>query len=38
VNAAKEAFEGAYEDEQLGQLVDRLRIEQQALELILADS
>jgi hypothetical protein len=35
-NAAQEAFEGVYEDEQLGQLVDRLQIEQQALELIRA--
>lgn len=33
-NAAQEVFEGVYENEQLGQLVDRLQIEQQALELI----
>lgn len=35
-NAAQEAFEGAYEEEQLEQLVDRFQIERQALELILA--
>jgi hypothetical protein len=37
-NAAIEAFEGIYEDEQLGQLVDRLQVEQKALELIIIDS
>lgn len=37
-NAAKEAFEGAYEDEQLAQLVDQPQIEQAALELIRAES
>ena len=37
-NAAQEAFEGAYEEEQLGQLVDRLQMEQKALELILASA
>jgi len=37
-NAAKEAFEGIYEDEQLAQWVDRLNIEQKALELIMAES
>ncbi|NJO16486.1 MAG: DUF29 domain-containing protein [Thioploca sp.] len=34
-NAVPKAFEGIYEDEQLGQLVDRFQIEQQALKLIL---
>ena len=37
-NVAQEAFEGAYEEEQLGQLVDRLQMEQKALELILASA
>lgn len=37
-NAAQEAFEGAYEDEQLAQLVDRVQIEQKALESILIDA
>jgi len=36
-NAATEAFEGIYEDDQLGQLVNRSQIEQKALELILAE-
>ncbi len=34
--AALEAFEGRYDDQELGQKVDRAAIEQQALELILA--
>lgn len=37
-NAAQEAFEGAYEDEQLAQLVDRAQIEERALESILTDA
>jgi hypothetical protein len=37
-NAAQEAFEGIYSDEQLGKLVNRVELEQQALELILTDS
>jgi hypothetical protein len=33
--AALEAFEGRYDDVELGQMVDRATIEQKALELII---